>query len=75
MVISRHDLQNWFSYHPPADDKTRQAYEEIRAMGYQFGVLLTLLVPPGPDQSAAIRKLREVVMTANAGIACAEPPT
>jgi hypothetical protein len=30
--------------------------------------------PPGSDQSAAIRKVREAVMTANAAIACGEAP-
>jgi hypothetical protein len=74
MTISRQDLQNWFSYHPPRDDQQTAAYEELRALGYQMATAIVDLTPPGPDQSAAIRKLRECIMTANAAIACGDEP-
>ena len=47
-----------------------RAYEALREAGRQFALVIIALTPPSPDQSAAIRKVREAVMTANAAIAC-----
>ncbi len=62
-------LANWFSYHPPIQDQA-QRYEQIRAGGLRVAQLLVQLCPPSADRSAALRKIREVVYTANASIAC-----
>jgi hypothetical protein len=69
MKITEERLINWFCYHPPSPEQI-PAYEEIREAGLAFARVILRLTPPSADQSAAIRKVREAVMTANAAIAC-----
>lgn len=64
-------IDNWFVYHPPKGDQTER-YQKLREGARQYAHLIDECVPDGPDKSAAIRKLRECVHTANAGIACDE---
>lgn len=68
-VISDTDLDKWFTYHAPDPDKTAQ-YDRIRQAARQLAFVIRDATPVGPDQSAAIRLLREAVFTANAAIAC-----
>lgn len=65
------ELVNWFTYHAPKGDQP-QRYEAIRAAGLEFARALIANTPAGPDQTVAIRKVREAVMVANASIACSE---
>jgi len=59
----------WFVYHAPtADDLT--AYAAIREHARNLAHIIVLFTPSCADQTAALRKLRECVMTANAAIAC-----
>lgn len=67
--ISQSDLDHWFRYHPPTDGQLEQ-YVTLRNQAKLLAETIVRIVPSGPDQSAAIRKLRECVMTANAAIAC-----
>lgn len=69
MPISVSDLDNWFTYHAPSEDD-RVAYEKLRSSARDFARAIIELTPPSADQTAAIRKVREAVMTANAAIAC-----
>lgn len=62
-------LENWFTHHWPTMEQVEQ-YQRIRSEGHRFAAILTALIPPCPDRSVAIRKVREAVMTANAAIAC-----
>lgn len=62
-------IDNWFRYHPPEGDDA-QRYEAIRAAGKAFAEAIAAHTPPSADQTAAIRKVREAVMTANAAVAC-----
>lgn len=62
------DLDNIFRSHAPTN-KQQQRYEEIRAAARNFARVMIDHTPPGADQSAALRKIREAVMTANAAIA------
>jgi len=63
------DLENWFTYHAPeVGDRTK--YENIRAAGKEFAYTIVRNTPHSADRMAAIRKVREAVMTANAAIAC-----
>ncbi len=71
MPISDDQIINWFSYHAPKGDQV-EAYEVLRLTARDFARLIVQITPEGADQSAALRKLREVVMTANAAIACGE---
>jgi hypothetical protein len=68
MPFSRDDLHQMFMYHAPDADQ-QITYEKLRSAARDFAVALVELTPVGPDQSAALRKLRECVMTANAAIA------
>ena len=72
-VPSDDDLQNWFTYHPPTD-KDVVSYQEIRASALEFARRIAKYCPNGADKTAAIRKVREAVMTANAAIACCGKP-
>ena len=62
------DLENIFTYHAPNEVQVKQ-YIAIRKAGLELVKAIVAFVPEGADQSAAIRKVREAVMTANAGIA------
>ena len=62
------NLENIFRYHAPKDDQPAR-YEALRAGALAFARLIEEHVPDGADKSAAIRHVREAVMTANAAIA------
>lgn len=67
--ITENDLDNWFTYHAPLEEQ-KAMYESIRGSAHCLAHTILTTTPAGPDQSAAIRKIREAVMTANAAIAC-----
>jgi len=62
-------LDNWFTYRYPREGDAKR-YEEIRKEGRKFAQIIVDNTPSSADQTAAIRKIREAVMTANAAIAC-----
>lgn len=62
------DLQHLFTYHEPQEGQV-PLYERLRSAALTFARVIDESVPAGPDRTAAIRKVREAVMTANAGIA------
>ena len=62
-------INHWFTVHPPTD-KQRESYELVREAGKALANTINRYCPDGADKSAAIRKVREAVMTANAAIAC-----
>ena len=68
-MIGLEDIDNWFEYHAPKPHQIGQ-YAAIRDAGKEFAKTIHRLTPPSADQTAAIRKVREAVMTANAAIAC-----
>jgi hypothetical protein len=70
-VIDTATLRHWFTYHPPASPEQQVQYEHVRDAGYDLALVILTRTPPCADQTAAIRKVREAVMTANAAIACA----
>lgn len=74
MTIGDMELARLFRYQAPTDPEKVHRYQEIRRAAETFARRVARLTPPGPDQSAAIRKIREAMMTANAAIACAGPP-
>ena len=67
----RADIESAFTYHPPKDDQAER-YLAIRLAGKEFAQLIADMTPGCPDQSVAIRHVREAVMTANAAIAINE---
>lgn len=62
-------LDNWFTYHSPTPEQLPK-YQDIRDWANHLGLIICSHVPPCADRTAALRKLRECVMTANAAIAC-----
>lgn len=66
------DLDNLFNYHAPTDDQIPK-YNAIREAGRMLASVILKQTPASADQTAAIRKVREAVMTANAAIACEVP--
>ena len=61
-------IDDLFTFHPPTSDQVVQ-YQTIREMAKQLARTIWNLCPAGPDRTAAVRKVREAVMTANASIA------
>jgi len=66
--IKHEDVDNIFSYHKPEEDQIPK-YEAIRADAKEFAHIIIDNTPSCADQSAAIRLLREAVMTADAAVA------
>jgi hypothetical protein len=63
-------IEQAFTYHPPEGSSSRtRAYASIRAAGRSFALVILQSLPKCADRTAAIRKVREAVMTANAGVA------
>ncbi len=62
------DIENVFKYHA-ATEPQLVSYAEIRLAAKELARVILQHVPVSADQSAALRKVREAVMTANAGIA------
>jgi hypothetical protein len=68
--MSKHaDLENWFKSHAPRPGQPER-YVAIREAGHALALAIATHAPQSADQMAAIRKVREAVMTANAAIAC-----
>ena len=71
--MEQHELDRWFTYHTPTPEQ-QAAYVEIRSAAKMLAAVIVRNTPACADQTAAVRKVREAVMTANAAIACAEEP-
>ena len=70
-MISKYEIENWFTYH---DDPNKvPKYKAIREAAKYLAQVIVDNAPECADTTAAIRKLRESVMTANAAIACSPP--
>lgn len=67
--MDHRDLLAWFTYHQPHGTQPTR-YARIREAGHVLALEILASTPPCADQTAAIRKVREAVMTANAAIAC-----
>lgn len=65
------EVDHWFTYHDTKGDQLDR-YVRLRESAKRFAHDILDYVPPCADRSAAIRKLRECIMTANAAIACEE---
>lgn len=61
-------IEHLFTYHAPTPDKNYR-YIRLRATAQVMAHCIFSEVPEGADREAALRKLRECIMTANAGIA------
>lgn len=68
-MITTVQIEHWFTYHSPTEDQLPR-YVRVREAGQALALAILDCTPESADQSAAIRHVREAVMTANAGIAC-----
>ncbi len=68
MAFTEEQLKDIFTYHAPTQEQQGK-YLRLREAALAFAKTLVAVTPSSPDQSAAIRKLRECVMTANSSIA------
>jgi hypothetical protein len=68
-MIPDSELENYFKYHSPTEEQADK-YGKINEAALSFAKVVRDNTPPSADQSAAIRKIREARMTANAAIAC-----
>ena len=66
--MSEKDLENWVSYYVPQAGQAEK-FEAIRAAATAFSQVVCDCTPPSADQTAAVRKIREAVYTANAAMA------
>ena len=69
MSITSEQLLNWFTYHTPTPEQIPK-YQAIRDAGAALAAAIVENTPSSADQTDAVRKVREAVMTANASIAC-----
>ena len=67
-MVTLDEINDIFSYHPP-DDQQIEKYKTIHETAKELAITIYKNTPVCPDQTTAIRKLRECVMTANAAIA------
>ena len=70
-MLSEEQLKNEFTYHSPKENQPER-YQLIRDKALELALVIFHNTPSCADQTAAIRKLRECVMTANSAIACNE---
>ncbi len=68
MTVKAEQLNTIFAFHPATPEQT-DAYLEIRARAQDLADAILRNTPVCGDQQAAIRKVREAVMTANAAVA------
>lgn len=61
-------IEELFTYHSPTPEQA-QSYLRIREAAKALARVIDAECPGGPDRTAAVRHVREAVMTANASIA------
>lgn len=66
--ITVEDLDNVFSYHRPTPDQA-QRHEAVKIAAKAFAAEILRLAPDCADRSAALRHVREAMMTTSAAIA------
>ncbi len=67
-VTIEETIAEMFKYHPPSLEQLPR-YDAIRTAAKHFAEIMVKNTPEGADRTAALRKLRECVMTANGAIA------
>lgn len=68
MPVTKANLKDVFSHHAP-EGNDLAIYQEIRSAAYDFALVILENCPASADQQAALRHIREAVMTANASVA------
>lgn len=68
-MIDNEHIDAFFTYHSPSTEDVPK-FTAIRAKAKELAQIIVDNTPASADQTAAIRLLREAVMTANAAIIC-----
>ena len=68
-MITKTMLNNWFIYHTLDEEQARRC-ALVGGAGLMLAMVILENTPESADQTAAIRKVREAVMTANLAIVC-----
>jgi hypothetical protein len=68
-AFKQEDIDNWFSYHAPTQSQ-QSAYVDIRSKAKDLAETFSAVAPKCADTTAAMRLLREAVMSMNQAIAC-----
>jgi len=66
-TISDEEVADAFDYHPWTASQTAKGKTVREALGAAFKAVIEN-VPPGPDRTVALRKIREARMDANSAI-------
>lgn len=66
--VNRDNIDEVFTFHAPSEEQ-QKSYQRLRTEAQALAQAILEEVPVCGDQQAAIRKVREALMTANAGIA------
>jgi hypothetical protein len=70
--VNHENLEEIFTYHN--EEWKIEHYKEIRAYAKLLALAILSNTPDCADRAAALRKLREAVMTANAAVALSKEP-
>jgi len=70
--VTFENLEDIFSYHN--EEWKIEHYQAIRQFAKAFAIIILEHTPDCADRAAALRKLRECVMTANAAVALQRDP-
>ena len=62
------EMENWFTYEPATPEQVVR-YAIIREAALDFARVVFKHTPPGPEQTAALWKLRECMLLANVAVA------
>lgn len=68
MPVTKANLKDVFTYHAPTEIQLQQ-YAALRTAAHDFAFTILENTPTCADQQAALRLVREAVMTANAAVA------
>lgn len=68
-MIDQSQIDEWFALHPPRAGQP-QRYQAIRDAAKRLVEVIVSNTATSADQTAAVRMVREAVMTANVSIAC-----
>jgi hypothetical protein len=65
--MTQTEIEDIFNYHAPSPDMTAK-FIKVRDAIVKAALIIDENCPAGPDRTAAMRKLKEAHMTANASI-------
>lgn len=68
-MVDRHELEDRFRYHPPANGEVVESHQWVRANCLTLASTLNDVLPESREKSLALTAVQEAMMWANAAIA------